>query len=363
MNVIASFLSTLLVALPALPDPLTTPLTFPQMSSTTLPAVEGTAEVPASDVATSDTKLAATRHIHDNLYEIDIYSASMDRVITNNLLLPPGGPDNTTPRPTFYLMQGSYGGERGDTWATATDYESLFRGKNVNVVSPIGGDGTLFYDWKSTTTPVGTAKWMTYYTQELPFIMETQFHATDKRAIAGLSASGAPALNIAEAYPDKYVAVASLSGYTAVSSTMGRIMSLGVTAAKMAPVWGCLDGRMIRNGSTTIQSSTWTSSKIRRSTSIPAPAWKKTASAPSNAACSGTASWSTSYASPTILSSPRHVARASTSPMTARPMAFTIGRTTKTPLAKAGRRSLALRSGHKSPTFRPGFRIHGRAQR
>ena len=238
MNVIASFLSTLLVALPALPDPLTTPLTFPQMSSTTLPAVEGTAEVPASDVATSDTKLAATRHIHDNLYEIDIYSASMDRVITNNLLLPPGGPDNTTPRPTFYLMQGSYGGERGDTWATATEYESLFRGKNVNVVSPIGGDGTLFYDWKSTTTPVGTAKWMTYYTQELPFIMETQFHATDKRAIAGLSASGAPALNIAEAYPDKYVAVASLSGYTAVSSTMGRIMSLGVTAAKMAPVWG-----------------------------------------------------------------------------------------------------------------------------
>lgn len=65
----------------------------------------------------------------------------------------------------------------------------------------------------------------------------TQFHATDKRAIAGLSASGAPALTIAEAYPDKYVAVASLSGYTAVSSTMGRIMSLGVTAAKMAPVW------------------------------------------------------------------------------------------------------------------------------
>ncbi|KXB54764.1 hypothetical protein HMPREF0307_01515 [Corynebacterium sp. DNF00584] len=84
---------------------------------------------------------------------------------------------------------------------------------------------------------MGTAKWMTYYTQELPFIMETQFHATDKRAIAGLSASGAPALTIAEAYPDKYVAVASLSGYTAVSSTMGRIMSLGVTAAKMAPVW------------------------------------------------------------------------------------------------------------------------------
>ncbi|KXB54765.1 hypothetical protein HMPREF2976_08890 [Corynebacterium sp. HMSC077D10] len=136
MHVIASFLSALLVALPSLPDPLTTPLTFPQMSSTTLPAVEGTTNVPVGTVTTSGTKLVATRHIHDNLYEIDVYSASMDRVITNNLLLPPGGPDNTTPRPTFYLMQGSYGGERGDTWATASDYESLFRGKTSTSSHP-----------------------------------------------------------------------------------------------------------------------------------------------------------------------------------------------------------------------------------
>ncbi|KXI19801.1 hypothetical protein HMPREF3227_00176 [Corynebacterium sp. CMW7794] len=34
--------------------------------------------------------------------------------------------------------------------------------------------------------------------------------------IAGLSASGAPALTIAEAYFDKYIAIASRSGYTAV---------------------------------------------------------------------------------------------------------------------------------------------------
>lgn len=40
------------------------------------------------------------------------------------------------------------------------------------------------------------------------------------------------------------------------------------------PCGKCLDGRMIRNGSTTIQSSTWTSSRIRRSTSIPAPPGK-----------------------------------------------------------------------------------------
>ncbi|MDK7111347.1 hypothetical protein QP395_11235, partial [Corynebacterium amycolatum] len=58
---------------------------------------------------TAPAQLRGLRHIHDNVWELKTYSPAMDRVITNDIILPPGGLENTRLRPTYYLLGGAGG--------------------------------------------------------------------------------------------------------------------------------------------------------------------------------------------------------------------------------------------------------------
>ncbi|MCQ9331506.1 hypothetical protein [Corynebacterium phoceense] len=69
------------------------PSQFPQGSSTVLPRVEGS-NTPTTDG--SGARLVDTRHVEKNVYEIDVYSPSMDRTITNYYVKP----TTDAPRPT-----------------------------------------------------------------------------------------------------------------------------------------------------------------------------------------------------------------------------------------------------------------------
>lgn len=205
-------------------NPLLEPWQAPQGSSQIAP-LQPTPETQSNP---QDARLVDLRHIAGHLYEADVYSPSMNKIITNNLLLP-GGKDNHAPRPTLYLMQGSDGGETGSTWPANTNYEAFFSDKNVNVVSPIGGRRTFYADWARDDAALGHVRWNTYFTQELPVVMARDFHDNGVHAVAGLSMSGIGALNAVTSTPDNYVAVAALSTYPSLSSGMGRFVQALVT--------------------------------------------------------------------------------------------------------------------------------------
>ena len=112
-------------------------------------AFENSSKLGSSGVDLADTfpdpdappaEFVSLEHVRDNLWELTVYSPSMQRNITNDLVLPEGGTDNTAPRPTFYLLGG--GG-----WTGAGGAPDFFRDKLINVVTPRGAIGSQQADW------------------------------------------------------------------------------------------------------------------------------------------------------------------------------------------------------------------------
>ncbi|MEU6564933.1 alpha/beta hydrolase [Nocardia nova] len=139
---------------------------------------------------------------------MDVYSPSMDRVITNRVIQAAGG----GPAPTLYLLSGIGGGVDNISWWDDTDVRAFFADKHVNVVMPVGGAYSMYTDWLSDDPAVGRNRWQTYLTQELPGVIDAQLDTTGRNAVAGVSMSGGSAVDLAIQAPQRYDAVASYSG-------------------------------------------------------------------------------------------------------------------------------------------------------
>ena len=139
---------------------------------------------------------------------LEVYSPSMDTVVTNRVIPAAGG----GPAPTLYLLSGIGGGSDGISWWDDTDIRRFFADKRVNVVMPVGGAYTMYTDWMSDDPVVGRARWQTYLTQELPSVIDAELGTTGHNAVAGVSMSGGSAVDLAIQAPGRYQAVASYSG-------------------------------------------------------------------------------------------------------------------------------------------------------
>ncbi|WP_237559261.1 alpha/beta hydrolase [Corynebacterium pilosum] len=160
------------------------------------------------------------QHLEGDVYELTVYSPSMDRLVKNDILLP-GGPENTAPRPTFYLMMGADGAAGGWSWYNSSNYQEFFADKQVNVVTPKGSVSSMQADWYQEDPVTGSNKWSTYLTRELPVLIDDYFHGTGTDAIAGISMSGGPALAVASLDTDRFKAAASYSGCPSTSGVLG----------------------------------------------------------------------------------------------------------------------------------------------
>jgi S-formylglutathione hydrolase FrmB len=174
----------------------------------------------AGSAAAAPAGVTDITQVTDRLSIIYVYSPSMNRVIPNQVLRPAG---DAAGAPTFYLLNGKGGGTEGDSWANYTNYEEFFAGKNVNVVSPLGGKYSWYADWRGPDLVTGLNKWQTYLTRELPAALAPSLKSNGVNAIAGLSMSGGPALDIAGQALEVYRAVASYSGCPAISSPLGMV--------------------------------------------------------------------------------------------------------------------------------------------
>lgn len=148
---------------------------------------------------------------------IDVYSPAMGKVISNQVLRARPG------APTLVLLNGKGGGLEGDTWQNFTPYEQYFASKNVNVVSPVGGAYSMSTDWRYPDAIRGFNRWQTYLIHELPAALNAHLKANGRNAIAGLSLTGGPALDVAAHGGGVYRAAASFSGCPNVSNPTSAI--------------------------------------------------------------------------------------------------------------------------------------------
>ena len=178
-------------------------------------------------------------HLQDNVWVLTVYSPSMRREIENELILPEGGPENTDPRPTFYLLGGAGGGMVTPWWKDGRASE-FFADKHINVVTPRGSIGSQQADWAGTHDKHGSYKWTTYLTKELPPLIDEHFHGTGRDAIAGLSMSGGPALHIAT-LEDRFVAAGTYSSCPSTTGLVGQAFASGtvrINKGDPAQMWG-----------------------------------------------------------------------------------------------------------------------------
>ncbi|MEV6772019.1 alpha/beta hydrolase family protein [Nocardia sp. NPDC051030] len=147
-----------------------------------------------------------------------VHSAAMDKDITVIAKRPA---DPSAPRPVLYLLNGAGGGEDTATWKKNTDALEFLATKNVNVIQVIGGAWSYYTDWRAPDPVLGVNKWKTFFTEELPPLIDTALGANGINAIAGLSTSGTSVLALPIAKPGLYRAVAAYSGCAQISDPAG----------------------------------------------------------------------------------------------------------------------------------------------
>ncbi len=164
-------------------------------------------------------RIVSVASIDDRREDIAVFSPSMGRPITVQVLR---AADSAGARPTVYLLNGSQGGPNGSGWDAQTDVHQFLRGKDVNVVTPVGGASSYYTDWLRDDAVLGRNKWQTFLNEELPPVVEGYLNANGDRALAGVSMSGTSVLNLAIAKPGFWKAVASYSGCAQTSDPLGQ---------------------------------------------------------------------------------------------------------------------------------------------
>lgn len=154
----------------------------------------------------------------DHVLEATVFSPAMGRDVSFGYVHPAGW---DKPRPTLYLFEGTkafpssasdltLGG--GSVWAWKGKAVEFFAGKkDVNVVLPLGVGPTLYVDWKNEDPTHGKQAWETFYTQELPPLIDAIGGGNGKHGVIGYSMGAHGAAMLAARHPDRYEALGLMS--------------------------------------------------------------------------------------------------------------------------------------------------------
>ncbi|NUS44173.1 MAG: esterase family protein [Mycobacteriaceae bacterium] len=163
---------------------------------------------------------AVTSVVKDGrIWHLKVYSAAMRKVIAVNVQRPA---DQSKPAPNLYMLNGLDAGEGTANWRARTTAMDWLLDKPVNVIEPIGGRGSYYTDWLKADPNLGVNKWKTFFTEELPPLLDRTLHSTGRNALTGLSTSGTSVLQLAEAKPGLWKSVAAYSGCAQIADPMGR---------------------------------------------------------------------------------------------------------------------------------------------
>ncbi|RDI66723.1 alpha/beta hydrolase [Nocardia pseudobrasiliensis] len=152
-------------------------------------------------------------------WHLKVYSAAMDTEVAVDVQRPV---DESRSAPNLWMLNGLDGGEGTASWQAQTKALEWLADKQVNVIEPIGGRGSYYTDWQKPDPVLGVNKWKTFFTEELPPLLDSTLNSTGLNALAGLSTSGTSVLQLAEAKPGLWKSVAAYSGCAQIADPMGQ---------------------------------------------------------------------------------------------------------------------------------------------
>lgn len=161
--------------------------------------------LPADDGA----RIVSVEAIGPRAFDLTIDSPAVGTVKVR-LLVPAAFESQPSTRwPALYLLHGADNSFL--SWTRSTDVVALAEPTDLLVVMPEGGQHGFYSDWWNGGKG-GTPMWETFHLTEVRQLLERNWHASDKRAIAGLSMGGFGAMSYAARHPGMFVAAASFSG-------------------------------------------------------------------------------------------------------------------------------------------------------
>ncbi len=172
----------------------------------------------ADPTAPDGSRIVKAEYKDDRNIRLHVHSTAMDENVIIDVQRPA---DASVPRPTLYLLNGAGGGEDDASWQVKTDALEFLSDKNVNVVQPVGGKWSYYTDWIADDPVLGRNKWKTFFTEELPPLIDGALGTNGTNAIAGLSTSGTTVLALPIAKPGLYKAAAAYSGCAQTSDPVG----------------------------------------------------------------------------------------------------------------------------------------------
>ena len=149
--------------------------------------------------------MVGDERVGPRIVDLEIRSPALGATVTVRLLTPDGW---TASRrwPVLYLLHGCC--DSYESWTRSTDIEAMRRLRKVLVVMPEGGAVGFYSDWAGQPGP----GWETFHLTELRHLLERNYGAGPRRAVAGLSMGGLGAMGYAARHPDLFGAAASFSG-------------------------------------------------------------------------------------------------------------------------------------------------------
>ncbi|MEW2353836.1 alpha/beta hydrolase family protein [Spirillospora sp. NPDC029432] len=110
-------------------------------------------------------------------------------------------------------------------WTANTDVAELTAGTGVMVVMPEAGTHGMYSDWWNGGAG-GPPAWETFHLRELLPLLEREFGAGGRRAVAGLSMGGLGTLGYAARHRDLFRSAASFSGVLHTVPGAGMLMEM-----------------------------------------------------------------------------------------------------------------------------------------
>ncbi|WP_345494627.1 alpha/beta hydrolase [Nocardia callitridis] len=168
--------------------------------------------------APDGSRIEKAEYKDDRHIRLYVFSAAMNEKIIVDVQRPA---DASVPRPSLYLLNGAGGGEDSASWQAQTDALEFLSDKNANIIQPVGGKWSYYTDWINDDPVLGRNKWKTFFTEELPPLVDGALGTNGINAIAGLSTSGTTVLALPIAKPGLFRAAAAYSGCAQTSDPVG----------------------------------------------------------------------------------------------------------------------------------------------
>lgn len=210
-------------------------LQSPAPSSSTRPI----AVAPPTGKADDGSYVQSETWLDPQMADLNVGSAAVGSVVPVRIIVPTGwsADGDGTRWPVLFLLHG--GKDSYASWTRETNIESFVSTRNLIVVMPDNSAMALATRWWNN----GEEKpdYEAFDAVELMQLMERDYHAKPKRAVAGVSSGGYGAMILAAHYPRTFAAAASYSGIVDTTTPgASLLMMMGDLWQGYSPnaVWG-----------------------------------------------------------------------------------------------------------------------------